>query len=70
MARRKKMAETWTYDELQLYRRIKEDALEAGRIEDEAEEMAVREVNLERRKKGKSQRAGIPNTRLEDREVE
>ncbi len=57
------------------YEHIKESALERGRSEERAEEIAARTVNKQRRLDGKTKSkatsgTGNPNTRFEDRSVE
>lgn len=67
------MAEWSDKDERQ-YEHIKKSQLDRGRSEDDAEEVAARTVNKQRRKEGRtpnrsSQGTGNPNTKLEDRTV-
>lgn len=67
------MAEWSDKDERQ-YEHIKESQLDRGKSEDDAEEVAARTVNRQRRKEGRtpnrsSQGTGNPNTKLEDRTV-
>ena len=67
------MAEWSDKDERQ-YEHIKESQLDRGKSEDDAEEVAARTVNKQRRKEGRtpnrsSQGTGNPNTKLEDRTV-
>ncbi|WP_417384815.1 Rho termination factor N-terminal domain-containing protein [Gimesia sp.] len=69
------MPTTWNQKEERQYQHIKESALDRGRSEDKAEEIAARTVNKQRRQSGKTpnkttQGTGNPNTRLEDRTVE
>ena len=69
------MPATWTDKEERQYQHIKESELERGRSEEEAEEIAARTVNKQRRQSGKTpnkttQGTGNPNTSLEDRTVD
>ncbi|WP_417393432.1 Rho termination factor N-terminal domain-containing protein [Gimesia sp.] len=69
------MPATWTDNEERQYQHIKESELERGRSEEEAEEIAARTVNKQRRQSGKTpnkttQGTGNPNTSLEDRTVD
>lgn len=69
------MPATWTDKEERQYQHIKESELDRGRSEEEAEEIAARTVNKQRRQAGKTpnktaQGTGNPNTSLEDRTVD
>lgn len=69
------MPATWTDKEERQYQHIKESELDRGRSEEEAEEIAARTVNKQRRQSGKTpnkttQGTGNPNTSLEDRTVD
>lgn len=64
----------WTDKDERQYDHIKESALESGKSEDDAEEVAARTVNKQRRKEGRTpnkttQGTGNPNSRMEDRTV-
>lgn len=66
------MPNAWTAKDEQQYQHIKNSLLEKGRSEDQAEEIAARTVNKQRREEGRtpnktSQGTGNPNTPLEDR---
>lgn len=66
------MPDTWTDKDERQYKHIKDSALERGKSEEKAEEIAARTVNKQRRKEGRTpkrttQGTGNPNTRLEDR---
>jgi hypothetical protein len=63
---------TWTEKDERQYEHVKESALQRGRGEDRAEELAARTVNKQRRTEGRtpSRRTsgtGNPNTSLSDR---
>ncbi len=65
----------WTDKDERQYDHIKESALERGKAEDDAEEIAARTVNKQRRHEGRTpnkttQGTGNPNTSLEDRTVD
>jgi len=65
------MAE-WSQKDERQYEHIKQSAEERGAGEDEAEELAARTVNNQRRKEGRTpnkttQGTGNPNLELEDR---
>ena len=69
------MPQAWTDKDERQYEHVKESALERGRSEDRAEEIAARTVNKHRRKEGftpnkTTQGTGNPNSRLEDRTVD
>ena len=62
----------WTDKDERQYEHVKDSALERGRSEDRAEEVAARTVNKQRRKEGRTPSprtsgTGNPNSRLEDR---
>jgi len=62
----------WTEKDRRQYEHIKGSALEQGRTEDRAEEVAARTVNKQRREAGRtptrrSSGTGDPNSRLEAR---
>jgi hypothetical protein len=66
------MPEAWSNKDERMYEHVKESQLERGRSEDEAEEIAGRTVNKQRRQEGRTpnettQGTGNPNTRLEAR---
>ncbi|WP_442509346.1 Rho termination factor N-terminal domain-containing protein [Novipirellula sp. SH528] len=68
------MAE-WSDKDKRQYDHIKESQLERGKSEDNAEEVAARTVNKQRRQDGRTpnkttQGTGNPNTRLEERTVD
>ncbi len=63
---------TWTDKDERQYEHVKDSAMDRGRSEDRAEEIAARTVNKQRREEGRtpSRRTsgtGNPNTRLEGR---
>lgn len=63
---------TWTDKDARQYEHIKESALERGRDEDQAEEIAARTVNKQRREEGRTlnQRTsgtGDPHSPLDER---
>lgn len=63
---------TWTQKDERQYEHIRDSAIERGRDEDEAEEIAARTVNKQRREEGRtpSRRTsgtGNPDRRLEER---
>lgn len=65
----------WTDKDERQYEHIKENQLERGQPEDDAEEVAARTVNKQRRKEGRTpnkttQGTGNPNKSLEDRTVD
>ena len=69
------MPEAWSVKDERQYQQIKESELERGKPEDEAEEIAARTVNKQRRKEGRTpnkttQGTGNPNTPLEDRTLD
>ncbi|MFG0289700.1 MAG: Rho termination factor N-terminal domain-containing protein [Rhodopirellula sp. JB044] len=68
------MAE-WTDKDERQYEHIKESQLDDGKSEDDAQEIAARTVNKQRRQEGRTpnkttQGTGNPNTSLEDRTVD
>jgi hypothetical protein len=68
------MPEAWTDKDERQYDHVKKSAMERGRSEDRAEEIAARTVNKQRRTDGRTpnketQGTGNPNNRLEDRTV-
>lgn len=63
---------TWTQKDRRKYEHVKESALERGRTEERAKEVAARTVNKDRREEGRTpnkttQGTGNPNSRLEER---
>lgn len=65
----------WTNKDKRQYKDIKECAMHCGKSEDNAEEIAARTVNKQRRREGRTpnkttQGTGNPNQRYEDRSVE
>jgi len=65
----------WSKKDERQYDHIKESQLERGKSEDDAEEVAARTVNKQRRHEGRTpnkttQGTGNPNTRLEERTVD
>ncbi|MEQ8637820.1 Rho termination factor N-terminal domain-containing protein [Gimesia maris] len=69
------MPTAWNEKDERQYQHIKESALDQGRSEDKAEEIAARTVNKQRRQAGKTpnkttQGTGNPHSRLEDRTVD
>ena len=69
------MPEEWTEEDERQYEHIKESYIERGKSEDEAEEIAARTVNEQRREEGRTenettQGTGNPNTPLDERTVE
>ena len=68
------MPDAWSAKRERQYDHIKESALERGKSEEKAKEIAARTVNKERRKKGetlsgkkRTEGTGNPNTSLESR---
>ncbi len=66
---------TWTKKDRRQYEHIKSSQLDRGEEEDNAEEIAARTVNKNRRKQGRTpntrtQGTGNPNRPLEDRTVD
>ena len=64
----------WTPKDQRQYKHIKDNSLEHGRSETEAEEIAARTVNKQRRSEGRTpnrttQGTGNPNQPLEERSV-
>jgi plasmid stabilization system protein ParE len=69
------MPKAWSDKDERQYEHIKESAVERGRSEDRAEEIAARTVNKHRRKEGRTpsnrtQGTGNPNKDLEDRTLD
>ena len=70
------MPKAWSDKDERQYDHVKESAKNRGKSEDQAEEIAARTVNKQRRKEGRtsnrrtSQGTGNPNTKLEDRTVD
>lgn len=65
----------WTIQDERQYEHIKEEQLERGKTEDDAQEVAARTVNKHRREEGRtpnktSQGTGNPNKSLEERTVD
>lgn len=66
------MPDAWTAKDEQQYQHIRNSLRKKGRSEDQAEEIAARTVNKQRRKEGRTPNrttsgTGNPNTQLEDR---
>lgn len=66
------MPESWSKKDERKYEHIKEGYQEQGKSEDEAEEIAARTVNRDRREEGRTENertmgTGNPNTGLESR---
>jgi plasmid stabilization system protein ParE len=66
------MPEAWSNKDERKYEHIKEGYEEQGKSEDEAEEIAARTVNRDRREEGRTpnsrtQGTGNPSTRLDSR---
>ena len=66
---------SWSKKDERQYEHIKDSAVERGKSEDRAEEIAARTVNKQRREEGRTpnkttQGTGKPTTSLEDRTVE
>mgnify|MGYP002625897538 CR=1 FL=1 len=69
------MPKAWSDKDERQFDHVKKSAKERGKSEDQAEEIAARTVNKQRRKEGrtpnrKSQGTGNPNERLEERTVD
>ena len=69
------MPSAWSNKDERQYEHIKESALESGKPEDRAKEIAARTVNKQRREEGRTpnkttQGTGNPNRSLESRSVE
>lgn len=67
--------ESWSDKDERQYDHVKESELERGKSEEEAEEIAARTVNKQRRQEGRTENettsgTGNPNTSLEDRTVD
>lgn len=66
---------SWSAKDERMYEHIKESALERGKPEDRAQEIAARTVNKNRREEGRtptkrSQGTGNPNSPLGERKVD
>jgi plasmid stabilization system protein ParE len=66
------MPKSWSDKDERKYEHIKDGYLEQGKSEDEAEEIAARTVNSDRREEGRTENertmgTGNPNTGLESR---
>ena len=66
------MPKAWSNKDERQYEHVKESELERGHSEDEAEEIAARTVNKQRREEGRTenvrtQGTGNPNVSYEDR---
>jgi len=66
---------SWTNKDERQYEHIKEGAIEQGKAEDRAEEIAARTVNKHRREEGRTpnkrtQGTGNPNLQLQERTVD
>ena len=66
------MPKSWSNKDERKYEHIKEGYVEEGKSEDEAEEIAARTVNRDRREEGRTENertmgTGNPNTGLESR---
>jgi hypothetical protein len=66
---------SWTTKDERMYEHIKDGAMESGKSEDRAQEIAARTVNKHRREEGRTpnkrtQGTGNPNTSLVDRKVD
>lgn len=69
------MPQVWSDKDERQYEHVKQSAIERGRSQDRAEEIAARTVNKQRRQEGRTpnettQGTGNPNTDLEERTVE
>lgn len=69
------MPQAWTDKEERQYQHVKQSAMERGRSQERAEEIAARTVNKHRRQSGHTPNAttqgtGNPQSNLEDRTVE
>lgn len=69
------MPEEWTKKDERQYEHVKESEMERGKSEDEAEEIAARTVNEQRREEGRTENettegTGNPNTPLDERTVD
>ncbi len=55
---------TWTERDQRQYEHVRDSAIERGRTEDRAEEIAARTVNKQRREEGRTphQRVSVPAT--------
>ena len=66
------MPKSWSDKDERKYEHIKDGYIEEGKSEDEAQEIAARTVNKDRREEGRTEQSrtqgtGNPNTRLESR---
>lgn len=66
------MPDVWREKDERMYQHVKQSQQDEGKSEDEAEEIASRTVNKQRRKEGLTDNAttqgtGNPHTRLEER---
>lgn len=66
---------TWTKKDERQYEHVKESAIDRGKSSEDAEEIAARTVNKQRRQEGRtpsqsSQGTGNPNTPLDQRTVD
>jgi hypothetical protein len=69
------MPEAWNSKDERQYKEIRKSAIDRGRTEDRAEEIAARTVNKRRRSEGRtqntaSQGTGNPNSSLDERTIE
>lgn len=69
------MPQAWTDKDERQYEHVKDSAMERGRTEKRAKEIAARTVNKQRREDGRTpnkttQGTGNPNRSLDDRSVE
>lgn len=69
------MPQAWSDKDERQYKHVKQSAMDRGRSEERAEEIAARTVNKQRRQEDRTpnkttQGTGNPNTDLEDRKVE
>lgn len=69
------MPNKWSAKRERQYEHIKDSALEQGKSEDQAKEIAARTVNKQRREDGetenvRTQGTGNPSSRLEDRTLD
>lgn len=68
------MPDAWTSKDERQYEEVKQSALDCGRSEERAKEIAARTVNMQRRREERTpnkttEGTGNPNTSLEDRNV-
>lgn len=69
------MPDAWSDKDERQYEHVKKSELDRGKSESQAEEIASRTVNKQRREEGRTgnettKGTGNPNTRLQDRTVE